>query len=194
MTDRANRLVVTGFGLVLLIGGGLAALQGAAVFGDHRSNTRVVTSTVVRWWREGGWMSFAVVGAIGATAIVIGAVVASKQFGRNDGRVRASTLILEHPDGTRGETTLRAPALSHNLETDLKRIPDVRDAAVGLFGQHPGLELRTVLTVGDSVDLEELPARVSEVLARMQTMTGAHPNPIQVTVRFESTPAERRLT
>src|ERR1035437_8220545 len=104
-----------------------------------------------------------------------------------------------HPDrhlcsrpGARGETTLRAPALSHSLEGDLVRIPDVHDAMVGLFGRYPDLELRAVLDVADDVDLEALPGNVEEALERMEVTTGIRPDTIQITLRFKSAAPERQ--
>jgi hypothetical protein len=64
---------------------------------------------------------------------------------------------------------------------------------VGLFGNYPLIEMRAVLAVGDSVDLEQLPARVDAVLARMETTTGARPDPVQITIRFKAAPRQRQL-
>ena len=147
-------------------------LPGAGVFGTARSHRYVFDGTVARWWDEGGWKSFAVVTAIGVVAVALGAYLALAQVHRNDGRQRTPTVRFPPSDGARGETTLRSAALSHNLETDLEAIADVHDARVGLFGRYPTIEMRAVLAVGDSVDLEQLPARVDAALARMQATTG----------------------
>ena len=194
MSDRLNRVVLGLLGLLLLAGGGLSVCLGAGVFGSNRSHRDVFDPTVVHWWNEGGWMSFAVVVAIGLGLLVLGLWLTASQLRRNDGRHRTPTVTFAPVDGARGETTLRAPALSHSLEGDLVRIPDVHDAMVGLFGQYPNVELRAVLDVADDVDLEALPGNVEEVLGRMEATTGIRPDTIRITVRFKSAARERQLT
>jgi hypothetical protein len=193
MSDRSNRVVVAVVGFVFLAGGGLAACLGAGVFGSVRSDHYVFGPTVVRWWDEGGWQSFAVVTAIGVVAVALGAFLALAQVQRNDGRQRTPTVTFAPGDGARGETTLRSAALSHNVETDLESIADVHDARVGLFGRYPAIEMRAVLAVGDGIDLDTLPTRVDAALDRLQATTGARPDPVQVTVRFKSAGRERQL-
>lgn len=193
MTDRRNRVVLAVVGLLLFVGGGLSACLGAGLFGTARSNQAVFDHTVIRWWDQGGWISFALVGAVGALALVLGAFLSLSQLPRNDGRQRTPNVTFRPTEGTKGETTLRSPALSHGLEADLERIPDVDDAMVGLFGPYPTIELRAVLTVGDRVDLDQLPAAVHDVLGRMESTTGVRPDPVQVTIRFKSSDRERQL-
>ena len=123
MSDRRNRLILTVVGLLLMVGGGLAACLGAGVFGTARSDRDVFDATLIRWWDEGGWKSFAVVTAIGVVAVVLGAVLALSQIHRDDGRQRTPTVTFPPTEGVRGETTLHSPALSHHLEADLKLSP-----------------------------------------------------------------------
>ena len=158
MRDRSDRIVVGVLGLLLLLGGGLAACLGAGLFGAARADHHVFDSTVARWWDEGGWESFAVVTAIGVVAVALGAYLALAQVHRNDGRQRTPTVKFPQNNGAKGKTTLRSAALSHNLETDLEAIADVHDARVGLFGRYPTIEMRAILGVGDGVDLDNLPA------------------------------------
>jgi hypothetical protein len=193
MSDRRNRIILSFIGLLLAVGGGLSACLGAGVFGDHRSRRFVFDTTFRRWWNEGGWESFAVVGAIGLAIALVGLWLALSQLHRNDGRERTPTVTFPSAEGARGETTLQAPALSHILEADLKAIPDVKGAMVGLFGRYPDIEMRTVLDVGDDIDLDGLAGRVDEVLERMKTTAGVAPDPVQVTVRFKAADRERHL-
>ena len=53
----------------------------------------------------------------------------------------------------------------------------MHDAKVGLFGRYPTIEMRAVLAVGDSIDLDQLPAQVDAALTRLQATTGAGPTP-----------------
>jgi hypothetical protein len=139
MSDRRDRAIVAVVGLLLLVGGGLAACLGAGVFGTARSDRYVFDPTVARWWDEGGWGSFAVVTAIGVVAVALGAFLALAQLHRNDGRQRTPTVTFAPSDGARCETTLRWAALSHNLETDLEApAANVTSDSVGqvrAFGQ-----------------------------------------------------------
>lgn len=191
MIDHRNRRDLAIFGLVLMGAGGMSAALGGGVFGNHRSSEDVFDRALIRWWVEGGWESFAVVTAIGLVAVIAGAVLVARQVHRNDGRDHAPDVTF--PTSRRGETTLRSTALSHSLETDLKSIPDVTKALVGLFGRYPHLEMRAVLTVGDGVDLDRLAARVDEVLERSQTTVGVRPQPVQISIRFKAAEPDRQL-
>lgn len=193
MADRRNRLALGLLGLLLFLGGGLAACYGAGLFGGARADRAVFDPTVVRWWNEGGWMSFAVVVAIGVVAAVMGLLLMLAPLRRNDGRTRTPTFAYPSRPGDRGETSLRAAALTHSLETDIKSLPDVQHASVGLFGRYPEMELRALIDVGDRADLALLPDRVEEALARLTSTTGLRPDPVQITVRFKDAQPERQL-
>ncbi len=194
MSDRRNRRILGLIGLLLLIGGGLSACFGGGLFGAGRASRDVFDqSGVIGWWNEGGWMSFAVVVVIGVIALVIGLALVLSQLSRNDGLHHTPTVTFPAADGARGETAMQSPALNHSLKTDLEKIPDVHGASVGLFGRYPDIELRAVLDVGDDADLDGLPARVDDVLGRMETTTGVRPDPVLVTVRFKAVERERQL-
>ncbi len=103
MSDRRNRLILTALGLLLAVGGGLAACLGAGVFGTARSDRDVFDATLIHWWNEGGWKSFTVVTVIGAVAVVLGALLAFSQLHRNDGRQRTPTVIFPPPQAAAGK-------------------------------------------------------------------------------------------
>ncbi len=191
--DRRNRRRLAVIGLLLAAAGTLSACLGAGVFGDARSNQAVFDGTVIRWWNEGGWKSFAVVAAIGLVTIIVGLWLAAPQLRRNDAKSRTPTIVFPRNPLGRGETTLRASGLSHSLENDLVHIPDITKASVGLFGAYPDIELRAVLDVNDNADLDQLPDRVQEVLARLHTTAGIAPDPIQIALRFSDGGRERQL-
>ena len=190
--DRRNRRIAAFAGLLVAAAGALAACLGAGVLGTARSNHAVFDTTVVRWWNEGGWKSFAVVAAIGAVAIGAGLWLALPQLLRNDARPRTDALVLPNAGG-RGETTLRAPALSHALESDLERIPDVSNAVVGLFGAYPNIEMRAIIDITDDADLDGLPNQVDEVFGRLHTTTGVRLESIHIAVRFRAAARPRQL-
>lgn len=193
MSDRRNRRILGLIGLLLLAGGGLSVCLGAGVFGSRRANRAVLDPTVVRWWYDGGWISFAVVVVVGVVIAVAGVALVLSQLRRNDGKDRTPTVTFPTGEATRGATTLRTPALSHSIETDLQSIPDVHKAMVGLFGRYPDTELRAVLEIADDADLEHLPRRVDEVLDRLEDTVGRRPDPVLITVRFKSADLPRQL-
>jgi hypothetical protein len=190
--DRRNRWFLAVIGLVLLVGGGLSGALGGGAFGNARAQRDVFDRTLIRWWNEGGWESFAVVTAIGAAVAMIGAASVWRQLHRDGGQSRTPAVTFLD-DGSRGETTLRPSALERTLAVDLERLSDVEKASVGLFGTYPGVEMRTVLTLGDDADLDRLPAQVDEVLARAETTAGIRPDPILVTLRFKAAEPQRSL-
>jgi hypothetical protein len=191
--DRRNRAVAALVGLLVGAGATLAACVGAGVFGRGRSDHAVFGPTLVGWWNEGGWKSFAVVVGIGVVAIGLGLWLALPQLVRNDALRRTQAMALSHPGDVRGETTLRAPALSHGLESDLERLPDVCHAAVGLFGTYPDVEMRAVIDVTDDADLDRLPDRVDDAFQRAYTTTGVRFDPIHISVRFNRAQRGRQL-
>jgi hypothetical protein len=193
MSDRANRSVIGLVGLLLAVGGGLCVCLGAGVFGTSRSNRAVFDSTIIRWWNEGGWSSFAVVVAIGLVAVAIGVLLSLAQLRRTDARQRTPSFAFPSGVGGRGETSLRGAALSHGIQADLENIDDIHHAAVAVLGGYPDLELRAVLVVSDNADLEHLRDSVDEAVARMETTVGIRPRSVRITVRFADTAPVRRL-
>ena len=107
--ERRNRRRLAVIGLLLAAAGTLSACLGAGVFGDARSNQAVFDGTVIRWWNEGGWKSFAVVAAIGLVTIIVGLWLAAPQLRRNDAKSRTPTIVFPPNPLGRGETTLRGP-------------------------------------------------------------------------------------
>jgi hypothetical protein len=193
MIDRRNRIVLTGLALVLLAGGVLALLLGTGLFGQHRSNYAVITAANLHRWDGYGAKAYAVAGAVGFVLLVIGLFFATKEWRRNDGKKRATPITFPVKDHDRGQTTLNTPSLSHALENDLKTIPNVKGAMVGLFGSAPNIELRSVLVVSDAIDLEELPKQFDLALDSFTKTVGFRPDPVQVTLRFHGSQSERHL-
>ena len=193
MIDRRNRVVLVILGVVLLAGGVGALLLGAGVFGQSRSNYTVVTQANLQRWDGYGAKAFAVAGAIGFVIFLIGYFLASKEWRRNDGKKRAAPITFPIKEQDRGQTTLNTSSLSHALEGDLKTLPNVSGAMVGLFGAAPEIELRSVLDVTDRTDLKELPKQFDEAVERFEATVGFRPDPIQVTLRFRGKQPERQL-
>jgi hypothetical protein len=193
MIDRRNRILLTVLALLFLAGGVLALLLGAGVFGQGRSHFDIITHAELHRWDGFGEKAYAVAGAVAFVLLIIGFLLAAKEWRRNDGKKRASLITFPVKDDDRGQTTLDTPSLSHALENDLKTIPNVKGAMVGLFGTAPKFELRSVLIVSDAIDFEELPGQFDLAVQRFSKTVGLRPDPVQVTLRFRGTQPERHL-
>jgi hypothetical protein len=193
MIDRRNRVVVIIVGLVALGGGLLVLFLGSGVFGAHRSNLVIFDGALLRRWDSYGAGAYAVVGAVSFIALILGLLLATREWRRNDGIKRAGRITFPIKSGERGQTTLHTPSLSHALERDLERLGDVKGARVGLFGDPPHVELRSVLDVDDDADLARLPIQFNEALTRFHHTVGFRPAPIQVTLRFREGQRTRQL-
>lgn len=179
--------------MILFVAALLALLYGVGVFGEYRASEPVIDDNVIHRWNNNGAGSFAVLGAVGFVLFLAGCILVVREWRRNDGRKRAGTLAFPAKVSDRGMTTLDSASLSHTLEADLKRLPDVSGALVGLFGGAPDVELRTVLDVSDQVNLNGLPKQFGEAMDRFTRTVGFRPHPIRVTLRFRGTGRERRL-
>ena len=193
MSDRVNRALAALLGALLLVGGTLALLMGVGVFGDRRSQQAIFDSTMLHWWNNGRTWSFVVLGAAGLIVFVVGLFLATREWRRNDGRSRTDTILFPSGENARGRTTLRTPALSHSLESELSSTAQVGKSFVGLFGRAPDVEMRSVLEVSDDADISELSRAVDDVLGRMESTVGFRPDPVQVTLRFRGGSAPRVL-
>jgi hypothetical protein len=193
MSDRRNRLILTIFALILFVAALLALVYGVGVFGEDRASEPVIDENVIHRWNNNGAGSFAVLGAVGFVVFAAGCILAAREWRRNGGRKRAGTVAFSAEVSDRGTTTLDSASLSHTLEADLKRLPDVCGALVGLFGGAPDVELRTVLDVSDQVNLNALAKQFGEAMDRFTRTVGFRPHPIQVTLRFRGTGRERHL-
>jgi hypothetical protein len=193
MSDRQNRLILTAFALILFVASLLALLYGVGVFGENRASEPVIDETAIHGWNNNGAGSFALLGAVGFVVFIAGCMIVAREGRRNGGRRRAGTVTFPAEVGDLGTTTLVSASLSHTLEADLKRLPDVSGALVGLFGGAPEIELRTVLDVDDQVNLNELPTQFVEAMDRFARTVGFRPHPIQVTLRFRGTGRDRQL-
>jgi ABC-type Fe3+ transport system permease subunit len=122
MIDRRNRVILVALGVVLLAAGVLALLLGVGVFGQPRSHYSVLTHANVHRWDAYGASAYAVAGAAGFVLLIIGYLLASREWRRNDGKTKAGAMRFPILDGDRGT------------------IPNVSRALVGLFGSAPDIE------------------------------------------------------
>jgi hypothetical protein len=193
MIDRRNRAILVVLGFVLLAGGVGALLLGAGVFTQKRSNYSVLTHANLHRWDGYGAKAYAVAGVVGFVIFGLGFLLASREWRRNNGKKRTAPITFPVKENDRGLTTLNTPSLSHALEGDLRAIPHVGGAMVGLFGVAPEIELRSVLDVADQVDLKKLPKQFDQAMSRFSNTVGFRPEPIQVTLRFRGKASPRQL-
>ncbi len=184
MTDSANRGLWLVVGLILMAMGGVGLSFSFGAWGEGAAHATIITHTVVRWWREGSWKSFAAAAFIGFAFLVLGLLLLWRELVPHQGRARLDDFVLPPAGGvpSRGETVVRAASLSHGLEGDLESIPGVERALVGLFGTTEHLAVRARLRVLDTADLEEVSRRAAEAMARMARTASLRTEDAEVTV------------
>lgn len=206
MSDRANRIGGVLCALALVVIGGLGLSVALGAWGDA-GPVRLVDPVVVRWWRDGAWMSFAALALLGLVLLLAGSTLvwaelrprgprplgdfeASPRPSPGDG---APTGPTKADPPARGLTTVRAAPLCRALEADLRTVKGVRHASARLSGDPGSLALRAQLDVGDSYELAELAAEVGKVAERLELTAGFGPEVMEVTL-FLVTEAAPRLT
>ena len=131
--------------------------------------------------------------AIGAAGIALGLWLAVPQLRRNDALRRTPTIVFT----TRAASEARPPCGRRRSATASKptwsAYPKSANAAVGLFGAYPDVEMRAVIDVTDDADLDHLPDRVDEVFQRAYAATGVRLDPIHISVRFSRAHQARQL-
>ncbi len=182
MTDRTNRVmwVLIAVMLTAVGGGGLSLALGAW---GHAGPVDVVDPTVVRWWGDGGWMSFASVAFIGLVLVALGLVLVRGEL-RHQGTPRLADFdpCEGYQGPVRGRTMVRAAPVAAALEADLKTLRGVRRATVGLFGRAGDLEVRARLEIGDEVDLASLSDAFGEMVERFVHTSNLSPSKVEVTL------------
>jgi hypothetical protein len=184
MTARTNRVLWLAVALVLMAMGGVGLSFSFGAWGQGAAHATIITHTVVGWWREGAWKSFAAAAFIGFVFLVLGFALLWRELTPHQGHARLDDFLLLVPDSrvARGETVVKAASLSHGLEGDLETIPGVERALVGLFGTTERLAIRVRLRVRDSADLEEVSRQVAEAVGRMARTGSLHTDDVEVTV------------
>jgi hypothetical protein len=188
MTERRSRAALVVFGALLLVGGLSVVAMGVKVFGAARSHRDLFTPTVVRWWRDGAWGSYAAVLALGLFAATAGVLLARAAWRPSGGRRLTPTITLSDGrttgHGTTGAVTVRSAALVRSVRHDLEQLSGVERAGVQLCGVYPNLEIRAVLDVDGASDLQTLVTRVKERLARLDHTAGIKPQATRVNIRL----------
>lgn len=199
MSDRTNRVLLVLVSLVLIAMGGVGLSFSLGAWGQGAASAHVFTATLVRWWREGSWMSFAAASFTGLVFAVAGLVLAVYELGRRGGRPRLGDFDLLQAtvpatDGqVRGRTTVRAAGLSRALQVDLSRLEGVDGARVDMFGRPGELEVLARLDVLDTADMAGVGAGVRSCLERLGATAGLPVARVDVVVTLVSGPPARRV-
>ncbi|MGH9066275.1 MAG: hypothetical protein ACRD0J_01930 [Acidimicrobiales bacterium] len=189
MSDRANRALWIVLAVVLVAMGGVGLSFALGAWGAGAANADIVTGTLVGWWREGSWMSFAAAAFIGLSALLAGLALCASELSGNGGRSRLGDFSLSGglspatgPGEDRGRTVVRAASLHHGLEADLRRIPGVEGALVSLFGTPEDLEVSARLRVDEATDLDKVVVSVHQAVERLGRLASVRPGDSDVTV------------
>lgn len=164
-TDRRNRGVLAGLGLLLTAAGVLALLVGVGVFGDDWADRPVLDPDARDFAAEHGWF-WPVVGAGCGLVALLALVWLARQL-RTD---RSRGLDLAHD--AFGDVHLPATALTDAVVDDVAGIAGVEGARAELRGRRePSLEI--VVRVGRGTDVPDVLDQVcGPVLGRARRALG----------------------
>ena len=149
-TDRANRIVLSAIGLLLLFcGAGLLAWRWGW-FGTARSNRPVLTSDARTWWHDRSWLWW-VVAVVGVTVAGLALRWLREQLRTG----RAANVDLTQRSA-QGDTRVDARGAVGAFEQDLETLPAVVAASGRLVGDGSEASLQLTLDVREDVDLRDL--------------------------------------
>ena len=187
--DRRNRVRLALLGLLLFAVGVAGLLVGADRFDAPAADSAILSEGLVaRWDRYHPW-NLVVVGVVALLLAWYGWRLVRAQFRRGGGRAPMGDLEYRaaepgRQDAGRGQTTVRAAAISRGTEAALERVRGVERAIVGLFGSPYEPELRARLDVDANADLTQVRRNISAALEHLATTTGMPPRSADITLRL----------
>lgn len=187
--DTANRILWTIIGVVLLAAGGLTVAASAGWLPGTDTESPLLWNALVEQWRDWEpwvWVAVAVLGAIVA---LLGLLLIRGQLRRGDGHV-ISDVAIDAPDG-RGRTVVGRSTLTQATEQDLEHIRGVEGAAVRLFRENGGTDVRARVDMRPDASLSTVAADVTKALSRFTTTSGLGVESVDVTVRVDRGTARR---
>lgn len=209
--DTVNRMLWSVIATLLLAAGVLGLLAGLQM----SPNTVLVSPELRHDWQRLGTWPLAVGGVLGLLVAWLGWRLLRAELRRGGRRSLPDVELPSTADHTptpshaghtavrpsldelpplapdtraAGRTSVRSPALAHGAERDFERIPDVRRALVGLFGDTAHPELRARLDVAPGTSVTHLSRAVADGLDRFAATSGLLPAPVRITVRLDGPP------
>lgn len=187
--DTANRVLWTVIGVVLLVAGGLTVAASAGWLPGANADSPLLWDALIEQWRDWEPWVWVAVAVLGAVLVWLGVLLIRGQLRRGGGHAM-SDLVIEAPDG-RGRTVVGRSTLAHATEQDLEHIRSIDGAAVGLFRDGDGTEVRARLDVRGDTSLSDVAGDVGKAFSRFATTSGLGLGAVDVTVRVDGGAARR---
>jgi len=187
LTDRANRVVLTAWGLLFAAGGAAILAAGAGAGGPGVATQPVLTRAhwaLVTGHETGAW---AAVIAIGVILLALGAWWLTAQA--RTGRLRYLELDAGHD---RGGAILVGQALADAVSAELDETPGLQRGRVRLVGRRGGPELHLGVKLSPYADLEEARRHIEAVVIPHARQAIA-PDPLPARLRLEIARAGDRV-
>ena len=183
-----DRALVVLIGLVLLVGGVLAALLSYGVFGTGRADRPVLDPIVVDALRAQPTLYRAIALAAGVVLLVLGLTWAARSLRPE----RRPDLLLDA--GTDTSILVTASAVAEAVAAQTATLPGVGRVRARLVGSDAAPALRIVLWLTDDADVRSVLQRLdTEVLDTARTSLGVAALPTAVRLELESTPSTPRV-
>ena len=197
--DGLARTAVLVTGLALVGGGGAVLSRGLGIWdgtagargGPDRSDSRVVTPDVERWFAAHADVFWPIAAAGGVLLALLGLLLLRRALRSRPGKTGAVDLT---DDPARGTTRVPTGVATQAFVTDLASIPGVETAAAAFRGDpaRPLVDVR--LDVADDADVSAVLDEVEQgSLRRLEEALELRPSATAVEVRLRE-PAGRRLS
>ena len=175
--DRTNRVMLTLFGLLLIVAGGSAMAASTGVFGSsHSHDTLLVNRVSLYFSHHGGWLWPAI--AVGC--LLLGLVCLRWLLALLASTDRAGDITIG-PSTDEGTTILRPVALVDALTSEISAYRGVDSARGRVIGDSREPEVILTVTTTVTADLQALHHRIeTEALAHARQATGNPALPVQL--------------
>lgn len=189
-TNRLNRGLLLGLGLVLLLGGAAAVLTGLGVFGRERADSPVLGPGVTGFAEDQRYWFWPLV-ALAALGLGLLALWWLLRQGRT---ADVGELELE-PDRSRGGTRLSGTALTGAVAAEIETYRGVADANVRLLGNRASPRLSLRVRLDGRADPGEIRRRIeAQAVAHAREVLGDDRLPVRLELtvpRSTTLPATR---
>jgi hypothetical protein len=191
--DRANRVLLTGIGLIALIIGAAGLVAGFGGFGDHFRHEQVTANGFSRYFADhGNWLWPVIAGVavvIGLLALVWVLRILFSTDRTGDVRINRTA---ENREQTKGRTSLQTSALTSTVCSQIESYHGVIGTNARVIGDPGRPNLVVMASISRQSDLPELVRRIdSETFADVRHALGDDQLPIELNLNVLDRPAAR---
>lgn len=190
--DIGNRLLWTLIAILLVAAGGTATAASTGAIPRLNRNTTLLPDTFLDRWRDWGQWAWAGLAVTGLLIALLGLLLTRAELRRRGGSGIGDLTDLPPPatttnghDRLPGRTRVHHTALTHGIEHDLTRHPNVQRASTRLVGDPTRPDLRIHLHIAPGTNLTNLRQHLSTSLDRFTTTTALHPAAVHVQIRLD---------